>query len=90
MSPSATQKVVAGTLLLSLVICATLGRTAPNEVPLVAHYTMDSDPANPKKLTDAGPLSLHGSVGGGATFIEGRKGQALQLSGQGDSAARVS
>ena len=57
--------------------CApTLAQQQP--IPLIASFDCEPDAANPSRLTDSGPLKIHGKLDRPA-FVAGKQGQAIHL-----------
>ncbi|HEY0072870.1 MAG TPA: LamG-like jellyroll fold domain-containing protein [Abditibacteriaceae bacterium] len=87
--------------LLPHLIClltASLYHASAQQVPLVAHYPLESNTPLSSPLgqggergvlVDNGPLKLNGTIGTGTRFIPGKVGQALEFAGAGESRAWV-
>ena len=61
-------------------------QAAPDLVPLAARYAMAPDTTDALKLTDSGPLGIHGQLNGGVAFVtDGPRGtgHALSFTGSG-------
>ncbi|MHB0999200.1 MAG: LamG domain-containing protein [Armatimonadota bacterium] len=70
-------------------LLTTMMSAQADQVPLVAHYTMDPDPRHPEQTVDAGPLKLNGTFHSGVTIIDGKSGKAGRFDGTSESYAEV-
>jgi hypothetical protein len=83
---------------LTCLLTASLYHASAQQVPLVAHYPLESNTPLSSPLgkggergvlVDNGPLKLNGTIGTGTRFVPGKVGQALEFAGAGESRAWV-